>query len=441
MYFLYGLSKTGISIAKFLNKNKEKYECWDDDRKIRNKVKKLFSNSKLVDPISFKKNKYKKLYITSGISVRKKIFEKIKKNKLERDLNLYWQNITFQKVIAITGTNGKSTTTKLVGDMFKKKNIPTFVGGNLGVPVMNSLLRKNNYSHHVIELSSFQLELINNFNPTISVLLNLSPDHLNRYRNFNDYINQKKNIFSTKGFGYNIISIDDKNSKKIFNDKKIINKISFSVSNKKANVYLKNEYIIDNFFYKNKQTKINKLSKDLVGDFNYQNILVCYIVSKIFKIPSKIFLEVIKSFKGLPYRSKVILSNDNFIVINNSKATNVEATYNSLKNYKNVILILGGRAKEKNFNKLIKLNSNIHKAFIYGESVNMISDQIKSKINFHKCKNLEEVICKIFTKIDFKTDKKTILFAPACTSFDEYKNFEERGRHFTFLIKKFKKIN
>ena len=250
MHFLYGLGKTGISIAKFLEKNIKEYDCWDDDPKIRRKIKKLLQNPKLVNPLNLKLSKYNKFYISSGISIKKKIFEKIKKDKLSRDLNLYWQNITFQKVIAITGTNGNSTTTKLIGEMFKKNNISTFVGGNLGIPLMDSFLTKSKYSHHIVELSSFQLELINNFNPKISVLLNLSEDHLDRYKNFNEYILQKKKIFSTKDFGYNIISLDDKNSTKLFNNKKIINKISFSISNLNANVFFKNEYIVDNFFIK-----------------------------------------------------------------------------------------------------------------------------------------------------------------------------------------------
>tara|TARA_Y100000590_G_scaffold411140_1_gene504882 strand:- start:1014 stop:2339 length:1326 start_codon:yes stop_codon:yes gene_type:complete len=440
MNFIYGLSKTGISIAKFLEKNKEQYTCWDDDFKTRKKIKKLKFNIKFIKPINLKINKYKKFYITPGISIRKNKFSKVNKNKLARDLNLYWQNITNEKVIAVTGTNGKSTTTKLIGDMFKKINIPTFVGGNLGKPLMDSFLNKKIFSHHIVELSSFQLELINNFNPTVSILLNLSKDHLDRYKNFNDYISQKKKIFSSKGFGYNIISLDDKNSAKLFNNKKITNKISFSIADSNADVFFKNGCIVDKYFYKNKKNKLTKISVDLFGDYNYQNILVCYIVSKIFNLPHKNFLNTVKNFKGLPFRSQIIFNNKNLMVINNSKATNVEATYNSLKNYNNVILILGGRAKEKNFKKLNELHSKIDKVFVYGESINLITSQIKSQMDVYKCKDLEETVYKIFDFIDLFKDKKILLFAPACTSFDMYKNFEERGKHFTTLIKKFYRI-
>ena len=202
----------------------------------------------------------------------------------------------------------------------------------------------------------------------------------------------------------------------------------------------KNNYILDNYFFKKKKITIKDLSSDLTDDFNYQNILVCYIISKIYNIPNKIFQKTIKNFEGLQYRSIKILNNNNFIVINNSKATNVEAAYNSIRNYKNILLIVGGLSKEKNFKKITKLFKNVSKAYVYGESSDLIFSQLKSKIKVEKFKNLEEIVKNIFKNNKFSKRKKTILFAPACKSFDQYNNFEERGNHFNKLIRKFCKI-
>ena len=135
--------------------------------------------------------------------------------------------------------NGKSTTTKLVGDILKKSNLKTFIGGNIGRPLCYNFLSKKKFSYNVLELSSFQLETIKNLNTKISVLLNLSIDHMDRYKNMSDYILQKKNIFSKNIDGYNLISVDDKYSLKISKSKSIKNKITFSIFNSDADIYLK----------------------------------------------------------------------------------------------------------------------------------------------------------------------------------------------------------
>ena len=403
MQFVYGLSRNGESFIKYFIKNNINFNCWDDNLKIRKKIKKLYPNIKFINPKLNILNKYEKIYISPGISIRQKKFEKIKNNKIKlgRDLNLYSDNITNQKLIAITGTNGKSTTTKLIGDIFKKSKISIFVGGNLGTPLLNSFLANKKYTHHAIELSSFQLELIDNFNSYVSILLNISKDHLDRYNNFNDYIKQKKKIFTNNGFGFNIISLDDPESFKLFNSKKIKNKISFSIINKKADIFYNNNKIYDNFFYKNKKIEINKISNYLIGQYNKQNILAGYIVSKIFKIPLKIYKEVIKNFVGLPHRGSIIKNNNKFIAINNSKATNVDSAYKSIQNLNDVYLILGGRAKEKNFEKIKQMHKNIKEALIYGESSKFISKQIESKISVKIFDKLEQVISYVFSIIKY----------------------------------------
>tara|TARA_B100000029_G_scaffold513301_1_gene612409 strand:+ start:1458 stop:2783 length:1326 start_codon:yes stop_codon:yes gene_type:complete len=432
--YVYGLNKSGIAVVKLLNKQKKFFYCWDDNKKIRDLVYKNFPK------LNFKKinqnnlNDYNNIYLTPGISLYNKKFKNISKSKIKRDLNLYYENIKDEKIVAITGTNGKSTTTKLIGDVLKKKYKKTFVGGNLGKALCNSINNNKKYTHHVVELSSFQLETIENFNPKISILLNLSKDHLDRYKNLKDYISAKKNILNDDAKNINLISIDDEYSKRIFHNKKIKNKISFSVKNKIADIYYQNGYLVDNYFHKNKKNKLLNISCDLNASYNIQNILVAYIVCKYLKIPIKFFNQSIKNFKGLPYRAITIYNSKSKLIINNSKATNINSALLTLENKKNIYLILGGIAKEDGFEKFSKFRNQIKKIYIYGKSRSLINNQINLfKISKMK-KNLQEIINLLWNDISIKNYKVTIIFAPACASFDQFEDFEKRGAYFNQLI-------
>ena len=432
--YIYGLNKSGISVIKLLRKQKKTFECWDDNKKIRNLINKNFPKLKFKKIDKKNLNNYNTIYLTPGLSLKDKRFASVSNSKIKRDLNLYYNNIKNEKIIAITGTNGKSTTTKLIGDILKKKYKKTFVGGNIGNPLCNSIVDKIQYSHHVVELSSFQLETINNFNPNISILLNLSKDHLDRYKNLKNYISAKKNIFNNGSKKINLISIDDEYSKRIFHNKKINNKISFSIKSIVADIYYKEGYLVDNYFHKNKITKLLNISSDLNATYNFQNILVAYVVCKYFRIPIKYFNQSIKNFKGLPYRSLTIYNSKTKLIINNSKATNISSALSTLENKRNIYLILGGVAKEDGFEKFGKFRNEIKQIYIYGKSRLLI----KNQINFFKIskilKNLQEVINILWDDVSILNDKATIIFAPACASFDQFENFEKRGDYFNQLI-------
>ena len=194
--YVYGISKSGLAVIKLLKKQDKNFECWDDNKKTRYFLKKKFKNLNLIPINKINLKNYNNIYVTPGISINDKKFSKAEKSKLKRDLNLYYENITTEKIIAITGTNGKSTTTKLIGDIIKKSSKKVFVGGNIGEPLCNSILQKKLFFYHVVELSSYQLESIKNFEPKISIILNLSQDHLDRYKNFAQYVKIKKNILN-----------------------------------------------------------------------------------------------------------------------------------------------------------------------------------------------------------------------------------------------------
>ena len=434
MYLIYGLQKSGLSIVKFCINNKLKFKIWDDNSIVRNDLKKKYNNDYFFNSNKNNLNDFDKIFVSPGISIRQKKFQK--KNiikKLYRDLNLYKSYIKNQKIIAVTGTNGKSTTTKLIGDILNKNKIKTFVGGNIGDPLCNAFLLRKKTNFHVIELSSFQLETIKSLETKISIITNLSSDHLDRYKDIRDYINQKKNIISKNGI--NLFSLDDIYSRKIFNKIKIKNKISFSLFDKTADCYINENYIQDNYFKKSKKLFIKNISKDLEGHFNNQNILIAYMCCKILKLSENNFLEVIKSFKGLPFRSSVIFNSKRLKIVNNSKSTNLNSTINSIKNYNNIYLILGGIAKEKNFEIISKYKKNLNCVYTFGKSGFFIEKKLKKELIVKRSQNLKLVIKKVLKDIKNNTNLSTILFAPACSSYDQYKDFEERGIHFNQLIK------
>ena len=434
MFLVYGLQKSGIAITKLFEKKNIEFKIWDDDKKVRTNLKKKFDNKFFFNPSNNDLGNFKKIFLSPGITFRQKKFQLIrnKSSKLNRDLNIYNSYLRNENVIAITGTNGKSTTTKLIGDILKKNNIKTFVGGNIGDPLCNAFISNIKFDYHVIELSSFQLETVKNFNYKISIITNLANDHLDRYKNISDYINQKKNIISKEGI--NLISIDDKHSKKIFLQKKIKNKISFSIYDNSANFYIGKNYILDNYFKKNKKIFINNISRDLEGKFNNQNILISYICSKLLKLPDKSFQNVIKNFKGLPFRSNIIFKNKKLKIINNSKSTNIDSAINSIINYDKIFLILGGIAKEKNFEILSDYKEKIICVYVFGRSASFIEKKLEKSLKVKKFKYLKSLVKEIFIDIKKIDSNLNILFAPACTSYDQYKNFEDRGADFSKLI-------
>ena len=196
MKYIYGLNKSGQSIIDYLDSINEDYYCWDDNEEIRAKLQNCNNKANLVNPINLDLQLINECFVTPGISFDNSKIKILKRNKINlfRDLELYARLTKGKKIIAVTGTNGKSTTTRLISDILKLNNIQNFAGGNIGLPLLDYKKFNNKIKFHVIELSSFQLESAISFNPFISILLNISPDHLDRYNNYQEYILQKEKI-------------------------------------------------------------------------------------------------------------------------------------------------------------------------------------------------------------------------------------------------------
>jgi UDP-N-acetylmuramoylalanine--D-glutamate ligase len=421
-FLVFGLGMSGNATLSQLKKNKAFIECWDDNKKLRKKFKKNYRVNK-----NWFNCNYDFIVLSPGINIYthpKKNFFKENNDKIITDLDLFCSSITNQKVIMVTGTNGKSTMCKLIYELFKNSKKDVYIGGNYGTPVLDLPYKKKS-AIFVLELSSYQLDYSSRLPSVVSILLNVSPDHLERHKTFNKYISAKLRIFkglSNKGVGFLDLS-NDKKSRIL----KILKQKKYNIGNVKL---IKKKF--HNYF------SANFISSSIKGT-HFKNCL--YILSKIakqFKISNYIFLNTIKNFKGLPHRQEIIKIKNNLTFINDSKATNFSSTQVALNNFKNIHWILGGIAKAND--KIITTNfkNSILKAYIIGKNIKSFLNQIKNSIKYETCRSLKNALLSALSEAKKNPNlKQNILLSPSAASFDQFKNFKHRGDVFKKLVKKY----
>ena len=417
---IYGMGITGLSAAKTFKKLKADIHCWDDSKKIRNEVKKLkipirkfWLQTKSMDTI----------VISPGIDINKcKIKKYLNKNlnKIITDLDLFFEINKNSLMISITGTNGKSTTCKLIEKILRTAGYYVKTVGNIGNPIL-SINKFKKKCIFILEVSSYQLQYSKIFHSKHAAILNISPDHLDRHKNINNYIKIKSKIF----FGQNK------------SDYLYLNK-----SNKYFN-------LIKNIFKKNKikshlisvnKSNCNFLLKEINNNYfksagNLENLSFAYNVAKNLNVSNKVITKAINEFKPLQHRQETVFSKNKVICINDSKATSFEATLQSLSNYNNIYWIVGGLPKFKDKFYLKQIKKNVTKAYIIGKSINFFRKKIEKDIFFKISKNLSNALNDILHDIkNSKNKKNTILLSPAAASFDQFKNFEDRGNDFKNLV-------
>ena len=409
-FLVYGLGSTGISVIKFFNKKKIKnFKIWDDNKKIKYKNFKAKNLAQTLNQVDY-------IVLSPGISLLKnKKLNKFKK-KIITDIDLFYLTKKNLKTIVVTGTNGKSTTCKLLTHLLQKNKFKSSLVGNIGTPILNVKYTKNNYV--VIEASSFQLSHSKFIYPDYAFFLNFSNDHLNWHGRKAAYLASKLKIFQKKKKKNK--EIINKNLKKNFIKKKFLSKL----------------VIPKNKDYEKIKLKIN--NKYLTSNINDENVSFVYTFAKLLKISEKSFISAMNAFRGLPHRFEFFLKKRNITFINDSKATSFAASQLALSGIENIYWILGGLPKKGDKIKLGKLKKNIIKCYLIGKNINFFKNQIKNIINFSVTRNLNNSIIQIFNDIKLqKKNKKVILLSPAAASFDQFKNFEKRGEKFKILCRKY----
>ena len=418
---IYGMGLTGLSAAKAFKKLNAEVYCWDDSFKIRKKVKKL---KFYLNKFWLHKNLIDFIVLSPGIDINRcKIKNYLKKNlnKIITDLDLFFELNKKSLIISITGTNGKSTTCKIIEKILKTAGYKVKTIGNIGNPTLS--FRKPSKNIFILETSSYQLQYSKLFRSQHAAILNISPDHLERHGNINNYTKIKSRIFfSQKKTDFSYINKKNKYSKlikKIFRKKKLRSKL-VSIDRAKYSFLLKK---INNPYFK--------------SEGNIENLSFAYEITKKLKINIKTIIEALNKFKGLKHRQETVFANKNLICINDSKATSFDACVQSLLNYNNIYWIVGGLPKAKDRFYLKNLKRKITKAYLVGNHINFFKKQIGKQIPCKISKNIKKAVNDIYYDLNLKKDSKnTILLSPAAASFDQFNNFEERGNYFKNLITK-----
>ncbi len=348
------------------------------------------------------------------------------------------------KIIAITGTNGKTTTTALTHYILDKAGFKSFVGGNIGEPFSNFADKTDDNSISVLEVSSYQLDLIDSFKPDVGVILNITPDHLERYQNnFSLYIQSKFRIVKNLGEGdLFIYNRDDENiSKNLVRGKFLSQSFSVIDSNFATAFYYDNKIYIrvgDNLNFPDAQLEKNLFVIDtrdmlLKGVHNYYNAMAAILASKFIGCELDKIRDGLSTFSGVEHRLEVVRLLDGVLFINDSKATNVRSTYYALKSYDTpIILILGGREKGNDYSEIRELVEERVKVILaFGESKEKIKNYFETITRVIVCDSLEEVVQK---SKELALPGDVVLFSPACKSFDMFTDFEHRGRRFKELV-------
>lgn len=434
---LLGLGLSNYGLANFLFKNRFKNVFISEINKNNEYIKYIKNMSY---PMEVGKNTPSKLLdaniiiVSPGIPKYNPIIKEAYNKNIEVmcDVEFIYRLFPNKKYIAITGTNGKSTTTSLIYQILKYSNIPASMGGNIGIPVGKIFIDEKKSEIFVLELSSYQLEYCSFFKPKISVFLNISENHIHHHRNMENYLRAKLNIIRNSSndsitiFSSSLLNLEDnnlnnliKNSLNKFKGKKI-----FFGFNEKYECFYKNEKII----YR-KSEILNTNGLKLLGKHNIENVMASILTGINMELNIFDIQKAIKEYKGLSHRLEIIIQNNNITVINDSKSTTIVSLIKALESFnKKVILIAGGYDKGISLEPLKGIiKKHVKYAVLFGDAKERFFNFFSKLVDSYKEQNLKNAIYKAFS---LAKKKDIILFSPACASFDEFKNFEERGEFF-----------
>lgn len=458
---LLGLGKAGKSAAIGLAAGGTEIFVWDDNASAREgffdgsvQSVMLSGKVKIEDPSTYDWKKISALILSPGIPFTHPEPHPVVKMAQKAgipiicDIELLYYSCRGAHYIGITGTNGKSTTTALLGHIFNHALMQVQVGGNIGIPALD-LEPLGQGGAYVLELSSYQLDLLDKMKCDVAILLNITPDHLDRHGDMDGYINAKKRIFRQQNAGdIAVVGVDDDYCKAIYQELSSENKVGKIVPISAETRVEGGVSIIDGILYNDIDTRdmfgINLGDlPHLAGKHNAQNIAACYAVCHMLRMKTDEIVEGVCSFEGLRHRMQIAGEIPLVRFVNDSKATNVDATSKALASYPkgNIYWLAGGLPKEGSIDSLAPFFSQIKQAFLFGQAENAFASSLEGKLPYEKCGDMQHAF-KAAAEAAMNAAKKDgeqaiVLLSPACASFDQWKNFEERGDAFCKLVETF----
>ncbi|MEI8320867.1 MAG: UDP-N-acetylmuramoyl-L-alanine--D-glutamate ligase [Alphaproteobacteria bacterium] len=434
-FYVFGLGKSGLSAAHALIESGAHVQAWDDEPESIEKAK--FLDIPVTPPDRINWSQQKGLILSPGIPHTYPTPHPVATLAKEYhvpilcDVELLLQARPQNTFIGITGSNGKSTTTALIAHILKEAGLKVQEGGNLGIPALD-LTPLDEKGVYVLELSSFQLDLC--FSPSLkgAIFINVTKNHLDRHGGMEGYIESKKRIFKLlKPKGKKVIGVDSDDMQKICQEEQ---GLPISATHKVPGIFVEKGHLIDARTQPARSIMDLNSLENLKGTHNFQNIAAAFAILTDLDLatPDQI-IHGIKTFQGLPHRQEIVARFKNILFVNDSKATTLEASIQSIQQFEPIYWIVGGVPKEgfEDISALKPYESRIQKAFLIGQSSHAYYALFHKKFDCLETQTLEKATQAAFQEaLKNPAENITILLAPACASYDQFDNFEHRGNVF-----------
>jgi UDP-N-acetylmuramoylalanine--D-glutamate ligase len=345
------------------------------------------------------------------------------------------------KILAITGSNGKTTTTTLAGAILAEAGIPSLVGGNIGVPVVDLIERSTDATWSVLEVSSFQLESTETFHPAVAVILNITPDHLDRHGSFENYARAKERIFAQQNEGDALVLNADNARAAQAAARSAANVLWFSIEHPvDRGSWIENGWVVYRSGPASAVEKILPLDRiPLKGAHNVENVVAAVCATRQAGASAEAIGRAIAKFQAVEHRLEFVASINGVDFYNDSKATNVDATAKAVAAFPSGIhLILGGKDKGSDYTTLSDLlRERVRAVYTIGSAAAKIESQLRGVVSLHSCATLEKAVNAAAAAA---RPGEVVLLAPACSSFDQFENYEHRGRVFKELVNELRPV-
>jgi UDP-N-acetylmuramoylalanine--D-glutamate ligase len=435
-----GLARTGLATAKFLKRKGSRVSTTEmkPREEMRETVQELEGEDFLMEWGGHRTETFLKqdlIVVSPGVDLKIEPIQAAADKGIQilSEIELAYQFIDIP-IIAVTGTNGKTTTTLLIGEMLKEEGKKVGVGGNVGDPLILFAEGGDRWEVLVVEISSFQLEAIEKFRPRISVLLNITEDHLDRYTGYEEYIEAKARIFTNQNSGDVAVLNGDDPIVLGLREKVEAKKILFSLRERLSEgAYANGDQTVLKLGAK--EEKYSLARAPLKGIHNVENMMAALTAARVYGCSKKAIEAVLNRFEGLEHRLEFVREVKGVRFYNDSKGTNVGSVVKSLQSFSEpVILIAGGKDKNGNLSPLRELiQSRVKQLILIGESKERMNRELGGLTHTAMAKTLEEAVL-----LASQTAKKgeVILLSPACSSFDMFKDYKERGKVFKDAVRR-----
>lgn len=448
---VYGLGRSGLSAARALKAGGARVHAWDDNEETRAAAE--AAGVSLSDINKRDWQTFAALVLSPGIPLRYP-----QPHRLVRmaemtgvpvigDIELFARAVQAlperarPKIVGITGTNGKSTTTALIGHILKNAGRDARVGGNIGTGVLD-LAPLHSNSVYVLEVSSYQLDLVKSLHCDVAVFLNLSPDHLDRHGGMDGYQAAKMRIFRNQTErDIAIVGFDDVYTQSIA--------IGLSARGPQRVIQIASTYTlgkgvsaVDGRLYDNQSGKAEFVGQlddcpALIGRHNFQNAAAAYAACRALGLDAATIMAGLRSFPGLAHRMELVGELGGIRFVNDSKATNAQAAEQALRSFSRIYWIAGGVAKSDGITPLAPLFPNIRRAYLIGEAQESFALTLKDAVPSQKCATLDQAVAMAYRDAEAAGDAgAVVLLSPACASFDQFRDYEQRGEAFRSLVQR-----